>query len=341
MKNYIELLFEDSYKNRRPISCTIEICAQCNFMCKHCYISDECRKNMLSFSQFTSFIDQIVAMGCIFVTITGGEPLLHPKFIEMYLYAKSKGCIVTVFTNGSLINSEIIHLFKRHPPRRIEITVYGASEETYNLVTETKNYIRVLQSLNELSKNNIQFIIKMFIMTINLHDFSLVHETAMHYGVELKADYTILDNDCAKVQKYQIPTKHIPDIEKQLSKYQAGKKKIWPEYIATNTLNKLYNCGAGRVSCWLKSDNQLRVCNFIDTIAVDLNEHLVVEAWGRFNSDVTADLSEDSDCYKCKLRSFCIYCPARSLLLNNNLYITTKNIRFCEIAKIASMKENK
>ena len=45
------------------------------------------------------------------------------------------GLLVSVFTNATLVTAEHAALFKKYPPRDIEVTVYGASQETYERVT--------------------------------------------------------------------------------------------------------------------------------------------------------------------------------------------------------------
>ncbi len=61
-------------------------------------------------------IDQIADAGTLFLLITGGEPLLRKDFGELYIYARSKGILVTLFTNGTLLTEEIIKVLNQAPP---------------------------------------------------------------------------------------------------------------------------------------------------------------------------------------------------------------------------------
>lgn len=67
-------------------------------------------------------INQFVENGTIYLTITGGDPLLHPDFCAIYEYAIKRGLIVTVFTNASLLTLDMLKLFVKYPPRRVEVT---------------------------------------------------------------------------------------------------------------------------------------------------------------------------------------------------------------------------
>ncbi|MGM0470350.1 MAG: radical SAM protein, partial [Promethearchaeati archaeon] len=92
---------------RIPLSLELEITARCNLNCKHCYINlranDEiAKRNELSKEDIKEIIDESISLGAISCTLTGGEPLLRGDFIDIYLYLKKKGILVSVFTNATL-----------------------------------------------------------------------------------------------------------------------------------------------------------------------------------------------------------------------------------------------
>ena len=74
-------------------------------------------------------------MGAVWCLLTGGEPLLRDDFEELYLGLKRLGLLVSVFTNACLVTPAHVELFRRYPPRDIEVSVYGATRETYERVT--------------------------------------------------------------------------------------------------------------------------------------------------------------------------------------------------------------
>ena len=64
------------------------------------------------------------------VTLTGGEPLLYPAFRAVYLAVRKRGMIVTVNTNGTLLNEDWAAFFAKNPPRRVNVTLYGHRKRT-------------------------------------------------------------------------------------------------------------------------------------------------------------------------------------------------------------------
>ncbi len=127
-------------KNRVPYSFDLEVTARCNNDCRHCYINLPAgdalaQQRELSLAEIDFIASQAVELGALWCLLTGGEPLLRKDFAEIYLLLKKKGLLVSVFTNACLVTEEHVSLFQRYPPRDIEITVYGATQETYERVT--------------------------------------------------------------------------------------------------------------------------------------------------------------------------------------------------------------
>ena len=124
----------------RPLSFELEVTPRCNNDCRHCYINlpandAHARSTELSVKEIARIGREAVAMGAVWCLITGGEPLLREDFPEIYLALRRRGVLVSVFTTAQLIGSEHVRLFRRCPPRDIEVTVYGATLATYERVT--------------------------------------------------------------------------------------------------------------------------------------------------------------------------------------------------------------
>jgi MoaA/NifB/PqqE/SkfB family radical SAM enzyme len=120
--NYSEFsrrLHDKVVGRRIPISGSIEVTARCNLRCAHCYINlpagdRHALERELNCQELFSILDQMVDEGCLWLLITGGEPLIRPDFLDIYTYAKKKGILITLFTNGTTITPRIAdHLGSR------------------------------------------------------------------------------------------------------------------------------------------------------------------------------------------------------------------------------------
>ncbi len=99
-------------QQRIPVSGAIALTHRCNLTCLHCYAKEAidagaADRPELSTPQWINIIEQIKAAGCLYLLITGGEPLLRNDFAAIYSYAKRQGFLVTLFSNGTLVNADI------------------------------------------------------------------------------------------------------------------------------------------------------------------------------------------------------------------------------------------
>lgn len=158
---------------RAPFTAGIELLPDCNFRCIHCYVaSDRCAaSSSMTTRQIYKMIDILAEHDCLELYFTGGECLLHKDFFDIYIYAKKKGILVSVLTNGSLISQKHIDLWLEYPPELISISLYGASADTYNRITKSRNgYRQVMDAITLLQINEIHFELKIIGMRQNYND---------------------------------------------------------------------------------------------------------------------------------------------------------------------------
>jgi len=111
--------------------------------------------------------------------MTGGEPLLRPDFSEVYELAKRRGLLVTVFSNGTLVNERILRLFEELPPRLVDITLYGASADVYERVTGVRgSFRRCLEGVDALLARGVPVAVKAMVLKDNQHEIRSLRELA-------------------------------------------------------------------------------------------------------------------------------------------------------------------
>ncbi|MDA8401878.1 MAG: 12,18-didecarboxysiroheme deacetylase [Deltaproteobacteria bacterium] len=87
----------------------------CNLNCVHCYSQSKNLQynNELTLEEGKAFIDDISSFGSPVMLFSGGEPLMHPNFLDLCFYAKSKGMRAVISTNGTLITKELAKELKK------------------------------------------------------------------------------------------------------------------------------------------------------------------------------------------------------------------------------------
>ena len=129
-------LFLKASKAERPIYGNLELLPLCNMNCDMCFVRlspEEMKQQgrLRTLDEWKQVVREIAQEGVLFLQLTGGEPLLYPDFKELYSFIRSQGIIVTINTNGTLIDEDWADFFAQFPPRRINITLYGKDNETY------------------------------------------------------------------------------------------------------------------------------------------------------------------------------------------------------------------
>ena len=94
----------------------------------------EKRGKELSAQQWLEIAEEAKNRGMLFALLTGGEPLLRKDFFEIYDGMRKMGLIVSINTNGSLLQGEILQKFLENPPARFNISLYGGCNETCRIL---------------------------------------------------------------------------------------------------------------------------------------------------------------------------------------------------------------
>lgn len=127
----------------------IETTNLCNLRCIMCpYEKIKRKKEKMDIELYKKIIKDAVSFGIKKVTLTNyGEPLLDDLIFERIQYAKKYGMDVGFFTNGTLLNINIINRLIESEPDWIYFSFDGASKETYERIRKGANF--------ESVKNNI------------------------------------------------------------------------------------------------------------------------------------------------------------------------------------------
>ena len=91
----------------RPLITHLVITRRCNLSCGYCFEYDKVSKPV-PLETLKQRIDHLARLRSVFVTLTGGESLLHPDAIEIVRYVREKGMTPFLNTNGYLLTKQII-----------------------------------------------------------------------------------------------------------------------------------------------------------------------------------------------------------------------------------------
>ncbi len=177
---------------RVPMSAGLELTRRCNLHCRHCYLGNQTRMVDVQERDTESVIrslDEWAEAGVLFLMITGGDPMMRRDFSVIYRHAVEQGMLVTVFCNGTLVTEQMVNLFRELPPRKVEITLYGATAETYETVTRIPgSHTLAWQGIRQLHDHGIRVALKTILLTLNAHELEAMAAQAEEMACEFRFD---------------------------------------------------------------------------------------------------------------------------------------------------------
>ncbi len=301
-------------RDRIPISGSIELLHPCNLKCVHCYCP-EGERGALTFEEIQRIVDEASDAGLLWLLITGGEPLFHPRFLDIYDHVKSRGIFVNLFTNGTMITEKIADHFARYPPFSIEISLYGATEETYERVTRVKgSYRRCLRGIERIAARGLPLKLKTPVMTLNRDELDDIAAIAGRYGLPFRYDPIItakMNGDRAPL-RYRLSPAEVLNIDLT----HPDTARAWEERCSTPDPllppDDIFTCGAGRTSFHIDPYGGLHGCLMTRRIAFSLREMSFREAFTRILPALAGKRREDSPCNGCGTHDTCGRCPGFS-----------------------------
>jgi radical SAM protein with 4Fe4S-binding SPASM domain len=322
-----------------PLYGAFEITHRCNLKCVHCYIPSSLRheapsQKLLELAEIYSLLDDIASEGCIWLLITGGEPLLHPNFREIYYYAKRKGFITTLFTNGTLLTAEIADLLAANRPFLVEITLYGASPETYERITGNGCWFeKVLRGVDLLIERKIRVRLKTMVLSLNVHELEDMKRIAAERNLSFRWDGTII----ARIDGDQHPCDlrlSAEDLVK-LEMADPRRRAAWVDRVREGLVEAreaLYKCQAGDTAFGFDGFGQLFLCLNSRVPSYDLRAGSFCEGYHHFLQEVRNRIPPaDFPCRNCKFIRLCRYCPGRFLLETGDEFTPSK--WYCDVGR--------
>lgn len=355
-----EMLFRKAVREKIPLHATFELSPICNLACKMCYIRknpEEVNKHprkIMNLEEWIELAQEIRKQGTLYLLLTGGEPFLWPDFWSLYEQLYQMGFLISINTNGSMINDECIARLCEMPPNRINITLYGSSDETYyNLCCVHGIYDRVINTILKLKKEGILVRINCSITPENADDIEQIIDFAKKNELELqtttymfppirKGMNNIGDNarfspEEAAYYQLKIKRKSLGEQSyKQILKniLQGTSIPLGVQEDCLDVKDGKLRCRAGKAAFWVTWDGYISLCGMIPKFHVDYREKNFTEAWRCINK-LSDELKLSGVCEACDYLKNCHACAAMAIAETGD--VTKVPVYMCKM--IQAMKK--
>ena len=254
--------------------------------------------------------------GCLFLLLTGGEVLLRPDFAEIYRRARGRGMLVSLFTNATLLTPAIADLLAYSRPQSIEITLYGATQQTYEAVTQVPgSYARCRRGIELLLERGLPLTLKSVLLTTNRHELAEMQTLAEEVGVKFRYDGTLWP----RLDGGERPYDHRLSLEEMLAldREDPERRRQWEETAALFggqlvRAEYVYSCGAGLQTFHVDSAGRMSICTMSRHPSYDLRQMRFEEAWEALGTLRQQRRRLDTACRTCTAGGLCTQCPGWS-----------------------------
>ena len=309
-----------------PLAGNFELTARCNFRCKMCYVHrDTSPAGELSAQQWIELGRQSAQRGMVFLLLTGGEPLLRRDFREIYTGLKKLGLLLSINTNGYLLDGDMIDFLKKDPPLRINVSLYGGSNEDYEALCGIPAFDRVAEHIRMAKAAGLQVRLNSTITPYNAGAVESIHRFARENGLHVKGTSYMFPpvrvNGC---QYGQAPHRFTAEAAAE-HMLLWREQTVTPEQLSASCIpwngdeeditcgrGEPMHCRAGKTAFWITWDGRMLPCGMFPGEGFSLAELGFDGAWEGLRTACAA-IRMPAACTDCRWRAVCPACAASCL----------------------------
>lgn len=312
------------------VAATFELTPRCNFNCKMCYVhltaQEQARRGReLTAAEWIAIGEQACKQGTVFLLLTGGEALLRPDFPEIYRALHKMGLVISLNTNGYLLNDERLELLRELPPSRVNVSLYGTSNETYRALCGVDAYDTISENIKALRAIGIDVRVTMSVTDYNRRDMAAVYAQARSLGVHTLATAYMFPPTRVTGQfggGDRLSARDAAAAEVAYHRLTMGKEGFCayaqnlkkgvadlPESDCGRGAERNMSCRAGRSSVWVAWNGMMTPCGMLPVPAYSVLTEGFDAAWQRVRAD-TEKITLPKKCAACAYRQTCNVCAA-------------------------------
>lgn len=326
------MLIDRASAQKTPINGSIELLPLCNMNCDMCYVrlsreEMERQGRLRTAEEWLAVARQMKDAGTLFLLLTGGEPLIYPEFKQLYTALRELGFLITINTNGTLIDEDWAAFFGQHKPRRVNITLYGVDEQTYeHLCHFPGGFERVMRGVRLLREQGVEVQLSISLTPKNAGELDRVFAIGAELDVFTNAGSYMMPAE----RERSLPF----DRQARLSPEEAARGRVrafllamgsqsFLEFAARHLMltrqmpppqlpNRMH-CLAGSCSFTINWQGQMRPCVVMTSPAADVFALGFDAAWKQIRAEADEIVLSET-CAACPLRALCRTCAASALL---------------------------
>ena len=335
--------FEEKFNGEPQLTNVhIEITSKCNERCIHCYIPHENKTVQMSKEMFYDILEQCKKMNVLHINISGGEPMLHPNFLDFIKMCNEYNFSVNILSNLTLLNEKIVVEMQKNPLLGVQTSLYSMNKDVHEYITKMPgSYEKTINGIMLLKEHNIPLQISCPIIKQNQNEYDDVVEWGKKNNIRVSSDYVIIGQYDSSTQNLDNRL-NICDVERIIRK----KVNDDPNYVyeIENEADKRksltlddYICSVCHSTICIAENGNLYPCaGWQGYIIGNIRDISLEELWSTSKKIKCLRELRRRDfpkCVNCSEKEFCTMCMVRNANESPTGNYLETNTYFCEIAK--------
>jgi radical SAM protein with 4Fe4S-binding SPASM domain len=319
--------------NPFPLTVTLELTERCNLRCPHCYVPrTENVEELTSFEVF-GIIDQLAETNAIWLSLTGGEPLLRDDLTAIIEHAAKRRFCVGLKSNATLLDGRKIEELWGAGLTSLYGSLYHPAAAQHDRFVGLKGaWNRTVDAMRRFKALGGRVNIGIVMMRWNSDGILDLEQICRENEWEYTIDgyvFPKLDGDKG-VLEYRASKKQIKEVLSKSELHKIHMERGYPEKDPQSNI-----CPVGRASSWIAPNGDLYTCRMLPWKLGNLRHGSYKEIWqtSPVREKILSLLWGDSDeCLGCELSRFCVRCPGMSLLETGDVNKPTPMM--CSLAEV-------
>lgn len=169
-----------------PKSLILYLTYYCSNNCQHCFLV---QKNMLNTSELDyndiiDILDDAMNSKVFLIPLTGGEPLLHPKFFDIVSAVKTRNMLPFLGSSSELIDLPLALELEKAGISCVQMSLDHSQEEFHDKIRGKGSFNKTLSSIENLKKTKLKIIIAICIDKNNYFSLNEIINLLYKYNID-------------------------------------------------------------------------------------------------------------------------------------------------------------
>lgn len=168
-----------------PLYVAWQLTNECNLACLHCIEESgpgKAFRDELGRTEIFDILGQLSAKDIPYLSLSGGEPMLHPLFFDMVERVCADGIQLKIETNGHYLTVENCKRLKELSVKAVQVSLDGATRETFNRMRVRGDFDRAINGIRTLRDSGVPIEINYSPTRFNVHEIGAAVDLACELG---------------------------------------------------------------------------------------------------------------------------------------------------------------